>query len=106
CLIRASARTNSRGMRSPLGGKFWIARCVWAPHSASLGTSSVPKLSRSTRVVAVIAPHSGLFTVEFDILPPEPLPTWMHTALTDALSPLDGRYAGKLAEVRHIFSEA
>jgi len=25
---------------------------------------------------------------------------------TDALSPLDGRYAGKLAEVRHIFSEA
>jgi adenylosuccinate lyase len=30
----------------------------------------------------------------------------MHTALTDALSPLDGRYAGKLAEVRHIFSEA
>jgi adenylosuccinate lyase len=30
----------------------------------------------------------------------------MHTALTDALSPLDGRYAGMLAEVRHIFSEA
>jgi adenylosuccinate lyase len=29
----------------------------------------------------------------------------MHT-FTDALSPLDGRYAGKLAEVRHIFSEA
>jgi adenylosuccinate lyase len=30
----------------------------------------------------------------------------MHTSFTDALSPLDGRYAGKLAEVRHIFSEA
>jgi adenylosuccinate lyase len=30
----------------------------------------------------------------------------MHTAFTDALSPLDGRYAGKLAEVRDIFSEA
>jgi adenylosuccinate lyase len=30
----------------------------------------------------------------------------MHTAFTDALSPLDGRYAAKLAEVRHIFSEA
>jgi adenylosuccinate lyase len=25
---------------------------------------------------------------------------------TDALSPLDGRYAGKLAAVRHVFSEA
>jgi adenylosuccinate lyase len=30
----------------------------------------------------------------------------MYTSFTDALSPLDGRYAGKLAEVRHIFSEA
>ena len=30
----------------------------------------------------------------------------MHTVFTDALSPLDGRYAAKLAEVRHIFSEA
>jgi adenylosuccinate lyase len=30
----------------------------------------------------------------------------MHTPFTDALSPLDGRYAAKLAEVRHIFSEA
>jgi len=30
----------------------------------------------------------------------------MHTSFTDALSPLDGRYAGKLAEVRHLFSEA
>jgi adenylosuccinate lyase len=30
----------------------------------------------------------------------------MTTPSTDALSPLDGRYAGKLAEVRHIFSEA
>src|ERR1700723_1991933 len=30
----------------------------------------------------------------------------MHTPFTDALSPLDGRYAGKLAEVRRIFSEA
>jgi adenylosuccinate lyase len=30
----------------------------------------------------------------------------MQTSFTDALSPLDGRYAGKLAGVRHIFSEA
>jgi len=30
----------------------------------------------------------------------------MSTSLTDALSPLDGRYAGKLSEVRSIFSEA
>jgi adenylosuccinate lyase len=30
----------------------------------------------------------------------------MYTSFTDALSPLDGRYAGKLADVRHIFSEA
>jgi adenylosuccinate lyase len=30
----------------------------------------------------------------------------MHTSFIDALSPLDGRYAGRLAEVRHIFSEA
>ena len=30
----------------------------------------------------------------------------MPTPSTDALSPLDGRYAGKLEEVRHIFSEA
>jgi adenylosuccinate lyase len=30
----------------------------------------------------------------------------MSTSLSDALSPLDGRYAAKLAEVREIFSEA
>jgi adenylosuccinate lyase len=30
----------------------------------------------------------------------------MSNSLSDALSPLDGRYAAKLAEVRHIFSEA
>jgi len=30
----------------------------------------------------------------------------MSTSLSDALSPLDGRYAGKLGEVRGIFSEA
>jgi adenylosuccinate lyase len=30
----------------------------------------------------------------------------MHTSFTDALSPLDGRYAAKLADVRQIFSEA
>jgi adenylosuccinate lyase len=30
----------------------------------------------------------------------------MQTAFTDALSPLDGRYAGKLGDVRQIFSEA
>src|SRR5450755_3082272 len=30
----------------------------------------------------------------------------MYTSFTDALSPLDGRYAGKLAAVRHVFSEA
>ena len=30
----------------------------------------------------------------------------MPTSSTDALSPLDGRYAGKLEEVRHVFSEA
>src|SRR6202790_922664 len=30
----------------------------------------------------------------------------MAISSTDALSPLDGRYAGKLAAVRHIFSEA
>lgn len=30
----------------------------------------------------------------------------MSTSFTDALSPLDGRYAAKLAEVRRIFSEA
>src|SRR5471032_2024507 len=30
----------------------------------------------------------------------------MHTSFTDALSPLDGRYAGKLGEVRYLFSEA
>ncbi len=30
----------------------------------------------------------------------------MSTSLPDALSPLDGRYAAKLAEVRRIFSEA
>ena len=30
----------------------------------------------------------------------------MSTSLSDALSPLDGRYAGKLGVVRSIFSEA
>src|ERR1700738_903445 len=30
----------------------------------------------------------------------------MHISSTDALSPLDGRYAGKLEETRRIFSEA
>ena len=33
-LISPKARMNARGILSPLGGKFWIARCVWAPHSA------------------------------------------------------------------------
>jgi adenylosuccinate lyase len=30
----------------------------------------------------------------------------MSISLSDALSPLDGRYAAKLGEVRRIFSEA
>ncbi len=30
----------------------------------------------------------------------------MSIPATDALSPLDGRYAGKLAAVRYLFSEA
>ena len=48
-LISPSARMKSRGMRSPLIGKFSTARCVCAPHSASAGTFSSPRLSRSMR---------------------------------------------------------
>ena len=58
CLMRPSARMNARGMRSPLGGKFWIARCVWAPHSACAGTSRTPMLSRSTRKSDVVIASS------------------------------------------------
>ncbi len=57
-------------------------------------------LSRSTRVVAVIAPYSAgsrLFTVESPILPLKPPALRCPPLCTDALSPLDGRYAGKLA---------
>ncbi len=39
----------SRGMRRLLIGKLSTARCVCAPHSASLGTFNSPRLSRSMR---------------------------------------------------------
>ena len=48
-LISPSARMNPRGIGRPLIGKFWTARCVWAPQSAVAGTRTSPMLSRSTR---------------------------------------------------------
>src|ERR687897_1234318 len=43
------ASTNRRGLRRSLIGKLSRARRVWAPKSASLGTSTSPIESRSTR---------------------------------------------------------
>jgi len=34
-------------------GKFWIERWVWAPQSFSVGTSTVPMVSFSMRVLMV-----------------------------------------------------
>ena len=48
--ISPSASMNSRGIRSPLIGKFSTARWVCAPQSASFGTLSFPMLSDSMRV--------------------------------------------------------
>ena len=50
-LIRASAWMIGRGMVSPEMGKFSTARAVWAPHSASAGTSTSPIESCSVRPV-------------------------------------------------------
>jgi hypothetical protein len=50
----ASARTNAGGMRKPLIGKLFTARCVCAPHNADAGTCSSPMLSRSTRKSAAM----------------------------------------------------
>ncbi len=47
-----------------------------------------------------------MFTVESRILPLKLPALQMSTSSSEALSPLDGRYAGKLADVRRIFSEA
>src|ERR1700681_703582 len=53
-----------------------------------------------------LPPLVGSFTVTLRILHlKRPHPS-MAISSTDALSPLDGRYAGKLAAVRHLFSEA
>src|SRR5271169_4296933 len=106
CLISANARMKARGMRRPVGGKFSTARCVWAPHNALAGTSSDPKLSRSTRVVAVIAPYSAVYGRILGFYHSSDASFPMASLFTDALSPLDGRYADKLSAVRRIFSEA
>ena len=47
CLMRARVRMNRTGIRRWLIGKFSMARWVWAPYSASSGTSTVPMLSVS-----------------------------------------------------------
>ena len=48
-LTRAIALTCSASRVAPLIGKFSTARCVWARHSASRGTSTSPMLSCSMR---------------------------------------------------------
>src|ERR1700730_5339600 len=86
-----------------------MARWVCAPQRAVVGTSSGPILSCSTRGAVVIAPYSagfGLFTVISSKSNTEYTHPPMPDTAIDALSPLDGRYAGKLAAVRHLFSEA
>ena len=48
-LIEPSAWISSTGTVSPEIGKFSIARWVWAPHSAALGTRTSPNESCSMR---------------------------------------------------------
>src|SRR5207249_11239846 len=49
-LIQMTASTNGGSGRSCEIGKFCRARSVWIPHSASAGTGSSPRGSRSMRV--------------------------------------------------------
>ena len=52
CLMSPSARMKARGMRRPAGGKILDrALRLGAPQRMSLGTSSAPMLSCSTRYV-------------------------------------------------------
>ena len=128
-LIRPSARMNSRGIGRPEIGKFCTARWVCAPHSASAGTCSSPMLSRSMRNCAScwLPGHRGspgwcdladaagasrsrtarawpqACRIRGSLAPPaSPCP--IESQLL-ALSPLDGRYAGKVDALRPIFSE-
>src|SRR5712692_5716666 len=55
-LTLASAWMTSGAMRSPEMRKFSSDRCVCAPHNRSAGTRISPKLSRSMRVSAMVAP--------------------------------------------------
>ncbi len=49
-LTSPRAAMKRRGIGMPLIGKLSTARCVWAPHRASAGTSSLPMLSLTVRV--------------------------------------------------------
>src|SRR5712692_6292544 len=48
---------NRRPNRIPLIGKFSIARCVWAPQYASLGTFNSPRKSFSMRWSVIRIPR-------------------------------------------------
>src|ERR1700730_2497973 len=86
-----------------------MARWVCAPQRAVVGTSSGPILSCSTRGAVVIAPYSAGFR-SFTVISSKSNTEYTHPPMPDtaidALSPLDGRSAGNLAAVRHLFSEA
>jgi hypothetical protein len=43
--------------------KFWIERCVCAPHRCPAGTSIGPKVSFSVRVVVFMGQNVAVFTV-------------------------------------------
>src|SRR2546421_472139 len=57
-LIQITASTNgASGARWEMG-KFWRARSVWTPYSASADTASSPRGSRSTRVALIASVRS------------------------------------------------
>src|SRR5258708_13605675 len=53
-LVHTCAMTNGHRGANPLIGKLSFARAVWAPYSASTGTSLVPSGSFSVRVAVDI----------------------------------------------------
>src|SRR6058998_4286410 len=57
-LIQMTASTKEGSGESWEIGKFWRARSVWIPHSASAGTGNSPKGSRSMRVALIASVRS------------------------------------------------
>src|SRR5580698_10602177 len=118
-LMRPRAAMKARGSFTPLMGKFSTARCVWAPHRASLGTFSSPMLSCSTRKELVmhhsakwVTPGRPTVCVMMQILALQGPKLRMSGSANeplsalDALAPVDGRYRAATAPLRGLLSEA